>query len=108
MNILGNSVKFTPTGGIKLDVAADENNYIFSVTDTGIGIEKKNLEVIFDSFVQVGPAQIAGYAGTGLGLAVCKQFIEMQGGRIWAESEKGKGSKFIFTLPKNKKLILNS
>ncbi len=108
LNILGNSVKFTPTGGIELDITAGDDNYIFSVTDTGIGIEKKNLEVVFDSFVQVGPAQIAGYAGTGLGLAVCKQFIEMQGGRIWAESEKGKGSKFIFTLPKNKKLILNS
>ncbi len=107
LNILGNSVKFTPKGGIELNVTADDNTYIFSVTDTGIGIEKENLEVIFDSFVQVGPAQIAGYAGTGLGLAVCRQFIEMQGGRIWAESEPGKGSKFIFTLPKNKKIILN-
>jgi signal transduction histidine kinase len=108
LNILGNSVKFTSKGGIELDITADEDNYIFSVTDTGIGIEKENLEVIFDSFVQVGPAQIAGYAGTGLGLAVCKQFVEMQGGRIWAESELGKGSRFIFTLPKNRKIILNS
>ena len=107
LNILGNSVKFTSKGGIELDITADEDNYIFTVTDTGIGIVEENLEVIFDSFVQVGPAQIAGYAGTGLGLAVCRQFIEMQGGRIWAESERGKGSRFIFTLPKDKKLILN-
>ncbi len=107
LNILGNSVKFTLQGSVKLDITADEDNYVFSVSDTGIGIEKENLEVIFDSFVQVGPAQIAGYAGTGLGLAVCRQFIEMQGGKIWAESEPGKGSKFIFTLPVNKKIILN-
>jgi signal transduction histidine kinase len=107
LNILGNAVKFTSKGGIQLDITAGKDKYIFSVTDTGIGIEKENLEVIFDSFIQVGPAQIAGYAGTGLGLAVCRQFIEMQGGRIWAESEPGKGSRFIFTLPKNKKIILN-
>ncbi len=108
VNILGNAVKFTSEGGIELEIVADKDNYIFSITDTGIGIVKENLEAIFDSFVQVGPAQIAGYAGTGLGLAVCRQFIEMQGGKIWAESELGKGSKFIFTLPMNKRIILNS
>jgi signal transduction histidine kinase len=102
INILGNAIKFTPKGHIKLNVFEDESDYVFSVTDSGIGIKKESLEVIFDSFVQVGPAQIAGYAGTGLGLAVCKQFIEMQGGKIWAESELGQGSKFIFTLPKKK------
>jgi signal transduction histidine kinase len=102
INILGNAVKFTPKGGIKLDITENENSYMFSVTDTGMGIKKENLEIIFDSFVQVGPSQIAGYAGTGLGLAVCKQFIELQGGKIWAESELGQGSKFIFILPKNK------
>jgi signal transduction histidine kinase len=102
INILGNSVKFTPKGGINLNVTEDDNNYIFSVTDTGIGIKKEDLSTIFDSFVQVGPAQIAGFAGTGLGLAVSKQFIEMQGGKIWAESELGQGSTFIFTLPKEK------
>jgi len=60
------------------------------------------LEAIFDSFKQVGPAQIAGYEGTGLGLTISRQFIEMQGGRIWAESKLGKGSTFTFTLPKKK------
>ena len=70
INVIGNSIKFTPTGSIKLEITEEQNNYVFSVSDTGIGIKKENLEVIFDSFVQVGPAQIAGYAGTGLGLSV--------------------------------------
>jgi len=102
INILGNAVKFTNEGSVKFDVAESDSDFIFSVTDTGIGIKKEDLEVIFDSFKQVGPAQVAGYEGTGLGLAISKQFIEMQGGRIWVESELGKGTTFTFTLPKKK------
>ncbi len=102
INILGNAVKFTNEGSIKLDVAESDGDFIFSVTDTGIGIKEKDLEAIFDSFRQVGPAQIAGYEGTGLGLAISKQFVEMQGGRIWADSELGKGSTFTLTLPKKR------
>ena len=100
INILGNAVKFTNHGSIKLNVAEDDSVFVFSVTDTGIGMKQEDLEVIFDSFKQVGPAQIANYEGTGLGLAISKHFIELQGGKIWAESEPGKGSTFIFTLPK--------
>ena len=102
INILGNAVKFTNKGSIKLNVAETDSDFIFSVTDTGMGIKKKDLEAVFDSFKQVGPAQIAGYEGTGLGLTISKQFVEMQGGRMWAESELGKGSTFTFTLPKKK------
>ncbi len=102
INILANAVKFTEKGSIKLDVAEGDGEFIFSVSDTGMGIKKEDLEVIFDSFKQVGPAQIAGFEGTGLGLSISKQFVEMQGGRIWAESELGKGSTFTFTLPKRK------
>ncbi len=102
INILGNAIKFTNKGSVKLNVAENDNDFIFSVTDTGIGMKKEDLEAIFDSFKQVGPAQIAGYEGTGLGLAISKQFVEMHGGRIWAESEPGKGSTFTFTLPKKK------
>jgi two-component system sensor histidine kinase/response regulator len=101
-NILANAVKFTEEGGIKLNITSGDGEFIFSVSDTGMGIKKEDLEVIFDSFKQVGPAQIAGFEGTGLGLAISKQFVEMQGGRIWAESELGKGSTFTFTLPKKK------
>ena len=102
INILGNAIKFTSEGSVKLNITETDNNFIFSVTDTGIGIKEEGLEAIFDSFKQVGPAQIAGYEGTGLGLAISKQFVEMQGGRIWAESEVGKGSTLTFTLPKKK------
>ncbi len=102
INILGNAVKFTNEGNVELNVAESESDIIFSVTDTGIGMKDEDLEAIFDSFQQVGPAQIAGYEGTGLGLTISKQFIEMQGGKIWAESELGKGSIFTFTLPKKR------
>jgi len=102
INILGNAVKFTNEGSVKLNVDETDSDFIFSVTDTGIGMKKEDLEAIFESFKQVGPAQIAGYEGTGLGLAISKHFIEMQGGKIWAESEIGRGSTFTFTLPKKK------
>jgi len=102
INILGNAIKFTNEGSVKLNVAETNSDFVFSVTDTGIGISEEDLEAIFDSFKQVGPAQVAGYEGTGLGLAISKQFIDMQGGRIWAESELGKGSTFTFTLPKKR------
>ena len=100
INILGNAVKFTNEGSIKLNVAETDSDFVFSVADTGMGMKKEDLEAIFDSFKQVGPAQIAGYEGTGLGLNISKQFVEMQGGKIWAESEFGKGTTFTFTLPK--------
>jgi len=101
-NILSNAVKFTNNGSVKLNVAEDNNVFTFSVTDTGSGMKKEDLEVIFDSFKQVGLAQIPGYEGTGLGLTISKHFIEIQGGEIWVESEPDKGSTFTFTLPKKK------
>jgi len=104
INILGNSVKFTDRGSIKLKVDENTSDFIFSVTDTGIGIKQEDLKTIFDSFRQVGPAQIEGYEGTGLGLAISKKFIEMQGGRIWAESKFDKGSTFTFSMPKKRVL----
>jgi signal transduction histidine kinase len=102
INIIGNAVKFTNKGGIKLDITKSDGEFVFSVRDTGVGIKKADLEVIFNSFRQVEPVPGAGYGGTGLGLAISKQFVEMQGGRIWAESRPGKGSTFTFTLPDKK------
>ncbi|MBN2240670.1 MAG: HAMP domain-containing protein [Dehalococcoidales bacterium] len=102
LNILGNAVKFTDTGSIDLEITENDDEFIFSVSDTGIGMKKDDLSVIFESFKQVGPAQLAGYEGTGLGLTISKQYVEMHNGRIWVESEPGKGSTFTFTLPKTK------
>jgi len=100
INLLGNAVKFTSEGSIKLDITETDSDFIFSVTDTGIGMKKEDLEQIFESFNQIGSTQIAGYESTGLGLAISKQFVEMMGGKIWAKSKLGKGSTLTFTLPK--------
>lgn len=101
MNLIGNAMKFTPKGGrITLQIgAAGPAEVEFSVSDTGPGIPKDKLEMVFEKFKQLGgPAARAGY---GLGLSICKKVVELHGGRIWAESEEGKGSRFIFRLPLN-------
>jgi signal transduction histidine kinase len=100
LNLLSNAVKFTPDGG-RIDVRASlgEGVVEVAVTDTGIGIAADDQEAIFDEFHQVGPAdQKAG--GTGLGLALCRRFVELHGGRIWVKSTVGAGSTFTFTLPR--------
>jgi signal transduction histidine kinase len=98
-NLLSNAVKFTPAGGL-VDVAAVQTNgeVRVSVTDTGPGIAAGDLDRIFEEFQQteVGARQ---QEGTGLGLALSKCFVELHGGRIWCDSEIGKGSTFTFTLP---------
>jgi signal transduction histidine kinase len=102
INLLGNAIKFTANGSVRLNVTEEDSVFCFSVIDTGIGIKKEDLEGIFDSFKQVASTQAAGYEGTGLGLAISKHFIEIQGGKIWAESDPGKGSTFAFILPKKR------
>lgn len=72
---------------------------VVRVTDTGMGIAKTDQERVFDKFVQIGDTLIDKSKGTGLGLSICKQSVEHHGGRIWVESELGKGSVFRFTLP---------
>ncbi len=98
-NLLGNAVKFTNKGSIRLDISTTEGDFIFSVTDTGIGISPQDIPHLFESYKQVGPARLDGSEGTGLGLIITKQFVEMQSGRMWVESDLGKGSTFSFTLP---------
>ena len=99
-NLLGNAVKFTPKAGrIDIDCHGDGNSVSISVTDSGVGIRAEDQAVIFEEFRQVeGPAGTT-QEGTGLGLAITKRLVEQQGGRISLESEFGKGSRFIFTLP---------
>jgi signal transduction histidine kinase len=98
-NLLSNAVKFTPAGGL-VDVSATQRNgeVTVSVADTGPGIAAGDLDRIFEEFQQT-EAGARQHEGTGLGLALSKRFVEMHGGRIWCDSELGKGSTFLFTLP---------
>ncbi len=106
VNLLSNAVKFTPEGGqIKVDAGLGDSAVIVSVTDTGIGIAKEDQEAIFEEFRQASGNYAQKREGTGLGLTLTRKFVEMHGGRIWVESEVGKGSKFTFTLPTNHERI---
>ncbi len=100
-NLVGNAVKFTPRGGkITIAVFLTGDFMQMSVIDTGTGINRQDLEKVFDKFYQVSRPETKGlYKGTGLGLPITKGIIEKHNGKIWAESELGKGSKFSFTLP---------
>jgi signal transduction histidine kinase len=100
-NLLSNAMKFTsPDGSIKLLVEDMGDFVLVNVSDTGVGIKKENQEKIFDRFFQVDSSLTRQVGGTGLGLAISKSIIEMHGGRIWVESEEGKGSTFRFLLPR--------
>jgi signal transduction histidine kinase len=98
-NLLSNAVKFTPQGG-SVEVASAQRNgeVLVSVSDTGSGIAAEDLERIFEEFQQT-EAGAQEREGTGLGLALSKKLIELHGGRLWVESELGKGSTFTFALP---------
>jgi two-component system, sensor histidine kinase and response regulator len=102
INLLGNAVKFTTEGEVTLKVQADliEDKTVtlhFIVSDTGVGIEPRKLNSIFEAFNQADTSTTREYGGTGLGLTISKSLIEMMGGRIWVESEPGVGSRFHFT-----------
>lgn len=99
-NLVSNAVKFTPAGHIEISGRADGDYVVCAVADTGIGIAKNDLGRVFTKFQQFGRVPGAGEKGTGLGLAIAKGIVETHGGKIWVESEAGKGTKFIFTLPK--------
>jgi signal transduction histidine kinase len=99
LNLLSNATKFTAEGG-RIDVRAvlTGDDVELSVRDTGIGIAREEHEAVFEEFRQVGTGVVK-QEGTGLGLALCRKFVELHGGRIWVESELGRGSTFRFTLP---------
>jgi len=100
VNLLTNAVKFTPEGGqVKVEARLGDSAVILSVVDTGIGIAKEDQEAIFEEFRQASGSYAHKREGTGLGLTLTKRFVEMHGGKIWVESEVGKGSTFTFTLP---------
>jgi signal transduction histidine kinase len=98
-NLLGNALKFTPQGGtISVSVDSVEGIARFCVADTGVGIPAADVPHLFERFYQCEGTR-SHHQGLGLGLEICKGLIELHGGRIWAESEPGRGSRFYFTLP---------
>jgi two-component system phosphate regulon sensor histidine kinase PhoR len=98
INLIHNAIKFTPSGGsISVSARKRDNDILFSVSDTGAGISKDDLSRIFERFYKADKARSG--SGTGLGLSIARQIVEAHGGKIWAESNVGKGSTFYFTLP---------
>ena len=99
MNLAGNSLKFTKQGKVEIAVQLNEGVLVYRVNDTGIGIPPDKIGSLFTEFKQTDATIASEYGGTGLGLSISKKFIEMHGGRVWVESEVGKGSSFIFEVP---------
>ncbi|MDW7731094.1 MAG: PAS domain-containing sensor histidine kinase [Methanolobus sp.] len=99
-NLVGNAIKFTESGGtVTIDTNTEDEFIRISVIDNGIGIHPDDLKKLFKPFIQLDSSHARKYEGTGLGLALSKELVELHGGNIWAESEPGKGSVFTFTLP---------
>ena len=99
LNLVGNAIKFTEKGEVAVQAAAANGAFHVAVTDTGPGIQLEDQNRIFEEFQQVDSSSTRKKGGTGLGLSISKKIIELHGGRLWVESEPGKGSTFRFTLP---------
>ena len=99
LNLVGNAIKFTESGGVTVQATALDGSLEITVADTGSGIAVSDQQRIFEEFQQVDSSSTRKKGGTGLGLSISKKIIELHGGRIWVESEVGRGSVFHFTLP---------
>jgi signal transduction histidine kinase len=99
LNLVGNAIKFTEVGEVRVEVSATDGAFRVAVSDTGPGIAPADQAKIFEEFQQVDSSSTRKKGGTGRGLSIAKRIIEMHGGRIWVESSPGKGSTFWFTLP---------
>jgi len=100
-NLINNAIKFTPEGGqITVKISDKGQEVECSVSDTGVGIPREDFDKVFTKFQQFNRTAGAGSKGTGLGLAITKELVELHKGKIWVDSEAGKGTAFIFTLPK--------
>ena len=99
MNLAGNALKFTREGRVEIRVELQGESLLFAVADTGIGIPADQVEHIFEEFRQADATVSRDFGGTGLGLSISRKLVELHGGRIWVESEEGKGSTFFFSIP---------
>ena len=99
LNLVANALRFTEQGGITIRVSQQDQTLVISVSDTGIGIAPKDLQRIFEPFTQADGALGRKHGGTGLGLTISKEFVELHGGRMWVTSVLGQGSNFSFSLP---------
>lgn len=99
INLIGNAVKFTQSGEIRINATVKNNDYIIEVKDTGEGIPLDKQQDIFDSFVQSDGTATRRHGGTGLGLSITRNLVELHGGKIWLTSKPGLGSSFFFNLP---------
>ena len=99
LNLVGNAIKFTNTGEVRITATAVNGHFSVAVTDTGPGIPPEELKRVFEQFHQIDNSNTKAKGGTGLGLAIAKQIVQMHGGRIWVESTLGKGATFQMELP---------
>jgi GAF domain-containing protein len=99
LNLLGNAIKFTEEGEVRLQVTSSDGAFLLSVSDTGPGISKEDQSTIFEEFQQADPSSTKTKGGTGLGLSIARRIVELHGGRIWVASSLGQGSTFSFALP---------
>jgi signal transduction histidine kinase/HAMP domain-containing protein len=99
LNFVGNAIKFTEVGEVRVEATTSNDTFMVSVSDTGPGLSEADQEKIFEEFHQVDSSSTREKGGTGLGLSIAKRIVEMHGGRMWVESTLGKGSTFWFTIP---------
>jgi two-component system phosphate regulon sensor histidine kinase PhoR len=108
VNLLDNAIKYTPEGG-RVTISAiekDQREIQFSIEDNGIGIPREDIPRIFERFYRVDKGRSQELGGTGLGLSIVKHLVQAHGGRVWVESQPGKGSTFYFTLPKRSEAVI--
>ena len=99
-NLVSNAIKFTPDGSITLDIKEEIDNWVFKVSDTGIGIAEKDFNLIFKEFKRIDSPFVNSTQGTGLGLSLTRRLISLHGGNITFSSELGVGTTFTFNIPK--------
>jgi signal transduction histidine kinase len=105
INLISNALKYTNDGHVNVNVTDNDEEVIFSIQDTGVGIPKDKYESVFEPFTQLDSSTTREWGGIGLGLSIVKKYVEMHGGRIWLESEVDRGTTFYFTIPAIRELI---